>query len=421
MKNNLLVAFLVDNLQWMMASFILAFGFWMIAVLQNDPIQQREFNRTVPVEFLVDRQMILTETDTTVNVIVTVRAPRSVWDSLRLDQIYVVADVRELRAGNHRVELEGGLDETLHGDVVEIKPRFVDVHLEALASLRVPVRPVVASEPPSGYTYPTPTCDLVEVTAHGPANLLETVTATARLSLDQERNPVDLLATLSAVDARGRVITNIRLEPAEVECHIEIAQREGVSELSVVPAIDGFPPEGYIYQGYEFEPKTVVVTGSQTAIRELNGVINTEPISLTNATSSFERTVSVTLPSGVRLQGGEQPITVRVDIGTVPGSRQFNEVPVLVEGLATSLSAEVLPNRVTVFVVGPQPLLQALAEGDLRVAVNVGGLTTGTYQTSASATITTDSLTQNGIQITVQPAEIGVTISEIEQETEEAP
>lgn len=414
-KENYWLNFLLDNFRWMIASLLMAFGLWVIAVLRSDPIQQGEFPRRIPIQYLQDETMVITSTLPTEGALVTLRAPRSVWATLREDQIKITADLRGRAAGTQFVELEGRLAEPLRGKIISISPDELEITLEELASRRIPIRTIVTQEPPSGYSYPPPVCSLAEVTARGPAEKLQNAQALGRLNLSEERSPITVTVSLLAVNEDLRAINGVTLDPSQVECRVEIAQREGVSELSVIPKVTGFPPDGYIYEGFEFEPQTVTVTGQQSTIRALNGVVETEPISLTGATSNFERTVSVVLPAGVRLLPESQAITVRVTIGTIPASRQFESVPVQVENLGTGLSVKLLPDTVTVFVVGPQPTVETIKREDLRIVVNLSGLGVGTYQKMVAASLNVADLNTN-TQVTVQPNDISVTISELDAE-----
>jgi YbbR domain-containing protein len=337
----------------------------------------------------------------------------SEWDSLRSNDIEVVADLRGKTSGTYEVRLEGRLDEGIRGEVIEITPDEVEVSIEQLVSRRIPVRVVVVQPPPSGYAYPPPTCSLSEVTARGPATSLENASVVARLDLSEERNPVTLVVNLQPTSENGRVLNDVILETPEVECQVQIAQREGISELSVVPVVEGFPPAGYIYQGFDFTPKTVTVSGQPDAIRQLNGVVNTAPIDLTNATSDFERGVAVVLPTDIRLLPETQIIRVTVYIGTIQGSRQYEGIPVRVENLHPTLEVELLPDQVTVFVVGPQPLLESLAVEDLQVLLDLSEVQQpGSYQIPAQALVTLPG-SQDELQLTVQPPDISVTAVEL--------
>lgn len=408
--NSFWQAFLWENSRWMVASLLMAFGLWVIAVFQTDPVERRTYARLVPVDYILDENMLMTSGQVNDGVLVTIRAPQSVWDALRTDQIIVEADLRGMVAGQQRVQLHGELSEGLRGEVVDLSPRWIDVTLEELISKRLPVIPLVVEEPPSGFTYPSPTCSLSEVTARGTVSALENAGAVARLDLQELRSPATLTVALEPSNTLGRPRSSITLETTQVECTINVTPIDGVSELNVVPLVEGFPPSGYIYEGFDFTPRTVIVTGSPTAISRMNGIVNTEAINLRNATGDFEQTVSLVLPTGVRLLPTTQNITVTLQIGTIQGNRQFADIPIQIEGLRSDLTVNLSVATVTVFAVGPRPILEALTANDLRVVVNLEDNQVGTFQEPAQATIISQDLAQS-VQLTVQPPEIGLTIS----------
>ncbi|NJL94159.1 MAG: YbbR-like domain-containing protein [Anaerolineae bacterium] len=404
------------NLQWLLISLLLAVAIWVVAVSQTDPIEQRVYSRPLSIEFRVDDNMIIEGEPSNSLAQVRLRAPLSEWEVLRADQIRVIADLRGIEEGTHRITLRGELEDGLRADLVSIDPSSVRVSVAQFASQRIPLEVQVTQEPPVGFFYPDlPNCGLSEVTARGVEGRLADLKAVARINLSDERNPGNRRINLIAVDAQERNVPGITLDPSQVTCEFEIRPNEGVSEISVLPDVSGFPPGGYIYEGYEIEPPTVLVAGSPSAIRALNGVVETETISLAGADSSFERTVAVQLPDGVSLDPPGQTVNVRIRIGTVTGSRQYEDIPIQVEGAPNGLEVTVLPDVVDVLVVGPQPFLQALSRDALRVSVEVSGLEPGTYQLDPSWSIIVQNLMEqfNGqtTTITIQPNEVNATVS----------
>jgi YbbR domain-containing protein len=409
--------FLLDNVQWMLASIVLAFGLWIIAALQTDPVRQREIPVQGEISILLDENMIVTNDVARTPTFVTLRAPGSVLDNLnalRADQIKIVADMRGLESGSFPVELPVELDADLtsglRGQVVSIRPAELTIRLDVKDEAVIPVRVEIAQEPPSGFSYPPPSCNLVEVTATGPASALTDVTARARLDLSEQRNPVTLNVPLEATNANNQVLSNVVLETNTLECQVDITQREGVSELGVVPDLVGDLPQGYIFESITIEPDTVVVTGQPSAIRLMDGKVSTEPIDISSATGDVERIVSVILPEGVRLLPNTQTINVAITIGTLPGSSRIDEVPIQLMGLRAGLEAEILPNAVTVLAVGPQPIVQELSDDDFRIVIDLSELEAGSYQRVPTATILAES-GEADISLTLQPAEVSVTLT----------
>lgn len=409
--------FIRENMDWLLASLAMAFGIWIIAVLQTDPIEERVFPVAIPIDILIDEDVSVRFPPNDVTADITIRAPSSVWDNLRQSDIAVMADFRGMGEGEQEVDVQIELGDDIRGEVIQVEPNTVSLTLAQLLTQRIPIQtPIVTQAPPSGFTYDPPVCSLTEVTATGPEDRLERLQASISLDLRERRSPATLTVDLIPVDVNGRRVQNVDLEPSQVTCDVTIRQIEGVTELSVVPIVTGFPPSGYIYEGYEFEPTTVTVTGNRVEIQNLNGVVETEDITLAGATSDFERTVSLILPNGVTLFPDSQTVDVTISIGTVPSSRQYASVPIQVEGVNGNLEVDLLPGEVTVFVLGPQPLLRELTSADFRVTVDVSTLEPGEHQLTPEATIIVEALNEDitpDTTITVQPEEVNVTIREV--------
>src|SRR5262249_37170973 len=97
---------LIDNLIWFAASLVLAFIVWVIATLQSDPIQQQRFSR-LEVRMNAPPGLIITTPSTNNRLAsVIVNAPRSVLDLLTSEEIAVSADLSNLGAGDHTVDLQ---------------------------------------------------------------------------------------------------------------------------------------------------------------------------------------------------------------------------------------------------------------------------------------------------------------------------
>jgi YbbR domain-containing protein len=77
---------------------------------------------------------------------------------------------------------------------------------------------------------------------------------------------------------------------------------------------------------------------------------------------------------------GEQTVLVQASISPIESSLTLSNEIVQVVGLPTGLTAQVLPATVDVIVSGPLPLLDTLTRQDIRVTVDLTGLTAGTHQ-----------------------------------------
>ncbi len=148
----------------------------------------------------------------------------------------------------------------------------------------------------------------------------------------------------------------------------------------------------------------------------LPDILFTEPISLADRTSNFEVSVPVVLPDDNLFILGEPNALVTINIAPRILTRQFNNIPVTILGLGTGLEAQLVTSRVTVLVTGPQVELELLEEDDIRVVIDLNGLTPNTYElvplvSNAQGQVQADN-------VSVLPSTISVTITQMVEATE---
>ncbi len=402
---------LLDNLVWLLGSLVLAFIVWVFATLQSDPIQQQRFAEAIPIRLTVDAGLLITQpTANNRTARVVVRAPGSILGLLTAEEIRLTGDLTGLGPGEHTIELQASLLRQ-PGSVVDISPRIIQVTLEESAQRQVALRAVVIGDPPAGYSHDEPSFDLTlnQTLVSGAAGQVnEVVAAQVELDLRQQRNPYEADLRLIPVDAEGNTVVDVTLDPAVVRVSVNIRRRDDVREISVRPTIQGTPPSGYVLNAISYEPQTVLISGSPAQLAALPDTIGTQPIDLTERTSTFDTSVPVILPTNNLLLLAGQTINVSVEISPVTASRQFDNIPIEVLGLPENFSARVAPDEVSVLVTGPQPQIDALTDADVRVALDLNGLQPGNYTLAPSISISGGQIAPSNI--TILPADIDVEI-----------
>ncbi len=402
---------ILDNIVWFIGSMVLAFFVWMIATLQSDPIQQQRFGERVPIRMNPDAGLLVT-LPTTANrqASVVIRAPNSVMELLTGDEIVVTADLSGLSAGEHTVELKASLARQ-QTSVVDFSPHQMHVTLEEAAQRQVPLRAVVINEPPAGYSRSDPTfnVNLNQVLVSGAASKVNSVVA-AQVDLDllQRRNPIEIDLKLTPVDADGNVVTDVTLDPQTVRVNVNIRRRDDVREISVRPNVQGMPPDGYVLNALSYEPQSVLISGTPSELAGLADTLSTQPIDLSNHTSSFEVSVPIVLPNPNLVVISGQNITVSVEITPITTSRQFENIPIKVLGLGSTLSSIIVPNTVSVLVNGPQESVNELVENDVNVILDLNGLAPGNYTLPLTISVGQGEIPSGGIS--VLPGEVDVQI-----------
>ena len=398
-----------NNLIWLVASLALGALVWIIAATQADPIGERRFP-TIPVQMHPDSGLVMMDRATR-NVRVTVRAQQSVLNLLTAEDIVVRADLRGLGPGTHTVELEA---EVARRATVDTQPRQIGVTLEAMQAQQVLVDPIILNEPPVNYTRSQPVLSQTQVMISGPTSQVQKVVAArAPINLADRRDSLETEVRLLPVDAEGGVVSDVTLEPQTIGVSVAISRRDDVREVAVSPNIDTTTlPDGYVISSIGYAPQTVLVmtgSGPDSGSRIPNTLL-TERIDLAGRTSDFEITVPVVFPSGEPQLPllGDQVVTVFISITAQASTEQFEQILVDIIGLEDGLTAEIVPDRVSALVTGPQAVLESLTSRDVQVVLDLAGREPGTYELPPAVSIDQGRIEASGIALL--PALVTVTI-----------
>mgnify|MGYP001176890127 CR=1 FL=1 len=399
----------VNNLLWFLASLALATFIWISSSAQSDPIIERRYTQ-VPILVELDSGMLLID-QATRNAQVTIRSQQSIVNLLSREDIIVRADLRGLPAGTHTIELK---TDVARRAIADTQPRQITVTIETIQSKSVPVVAYITStnEPPTNFTRTEPQFSLQNVTVSGASSLVgRVVSARAVLDLSVQRETYVGDIRLVPVDADGRTVNDVTLDPQTVQATVEIRRRDDLRELAIAPNLDTQTlTQGYVITSVSYDPQTVFVIGSPQDLATLPDTLRTELIDLSGYTSDFEVQVPLVLPEDISLSIlGNPLIRVFVNIDAQTTTRQFEDVSVDVIGVAEGLAYRILPDKVTALVTGGQSILDSMNADDIRIIVDMNGKTAGTYDiTPQVASGRSDILAQD---ISILPATLTIVLS----------
>lgn len=372
---------------WLLA-FALAFLVWIVAVREEDPINTKSLGQRVPVQIvnLNETLTIFEKDDLPSDIQVEIRAPQSVWQILNTRHLEAWIDLAEYGVGRHTIPIQVSIN-IPQATIRQVTPAEVAVQLEPQIEKHIPVTVIVNDEPPQGYVSRLPTTDPLSITVRGSpsaVNLVEMVVA--RVSLNNNRETVIQMADLSPRGSDNRIISQISLEPDQVEVTVPIRQRFGYKDVSVKALVTGQPAAGYWLSNISVEPNTVTLLGGPSALNETAGFIETAEIDVTGATEDVSRRVPLNLPPGVSivLDEGQDPeigrsVEVKASISPLIGG-QTVRVRVKMQGVNPNYSLNVSPEFIEVILSGPSPTLLSLGEDDIIPEVDLFGLEPGTHR-----------------------------------------
>ena len=178
-----------------------------------------------------------------------------------------------------------------------------------------------------------------------------------------------------------------------------------VKKIEIKPQFIGEPAFGYNLKmsTIELNPNAVLVEGPKGQLEKLDG-IKTERINLVGKTRSFRQTVSLVLPSHVKLIG-EPLIDIYIPIQEESDEKKFDNVMVRVlKPAANQQEIRVDPSTISLVLKGSKKQLEKISPEKLFAYVDVASLKSGHYD------ISVDFFLPEGIVIKGDPIKVRVDV-----------
>lgn len=225
-----------------------------------------------------------------------------------------------------------------------------------------------------------------------------------RRDLSQTVTPGKVVFSLTpadvAVSPRARVLG---IEPGQVEV---ILDRRIHRVLPVRVTFEGTPRPGYRVAVYQVDPPEVKVPGPENILKTMEE-IETEPVSVAGRGGQyvFEQDVGLRPPSPSPPSELDR-VRVRVEIAPALKTRTFDSIPVgILKPANHKEEISVTPREARVTVRGREDLVSALIASDIKIFVDVIGLTAGSYElplhSRLPAGITAPELVPSSVRVSI--------------------
>lgn len=402
------------NLATFFLALVLAFFIWMSASETQDPIRTRFLE--VPLEYVgLPADFVLVNVDARTTVQIRLEGPDSVLQEYTTDDFAAMVDLSQVPSGE-QTSVPIAVSMLREGaDISFITPEQVDVLLEQQVTREIPVELDFRGSVARGHSQGEALIEPQVIRVSGPASRVNELSfALVTLFLNSTAETLVETARPIFYDLSGRVasVSDLELSGNVVTVTIPVEELAGFADKLITVAWTGEPAPGYRLLSVTADPPSVLVEGRPAQVNRLVTVL-TEPIDITGLTETFQQAAVLDLPNGITVDP-EQTVTVNIEIEPILTTSTYNRVPDL-RGLRAGYQAEIEPGQVRVVLFGPLPVLDALSENDVRVTLDLFGLTEGTYSIVPDVDVP-----DRGIEIrSVQPAAVTVTIAEEELEPTE--
>jgi YbbR domain-containing protein len=336
---------------------------------------------------------------------VRVRVPIDVWPRLRPSMFRATADAGAAVAGANELPVVVERLDSAIRSAEAASPR-ASVIFEEIREVSVPIRVNLLGSVPFGYTSQQPRTQPDRLTVIGPTSRVQRVdAAVVDVRLDAVTVTVDANFTPRLFDARGVEITGLRVSPSTVGVAIDVAQQVTYKEVGVRPRLTGRVASGYFVDGLDVEPSAATAIGDPRALADVN-YIETQPIDVSNASSTTVRRVQLAPPRGIGLVQ-VQPVTVTVRLSAIDTTQVIRIQPTI-QGLSAgqAVLGDIPPLDLTIR--GPAPTLRALTNRDFSATLNVSGLPPGQHSLTPNVTV------PSGIRLeSTEPASVALNLTAV--------
>ncbi len=377
-----MLRWLIRNIPTLILSLALAVTIWIIALNEEDPFEEKVFPKPLAVTIvnLPDGMVLVGNPLPTVDV--SIRAPKSVWDSLTPEQLRVTLDLSQAQSGDFTLPLNPTIDNR-DARITGITPAQVQVSIENIVNRAVPVRLEVSGQSATGYQAGSGAVIPSQGFVSGPASVADSVSElVARVDLSNTKESIKDNVSLLPLSASGQIVSGITVTPATAAVNIPVKQLGGFRDVAVKAIVEGQVESGYRLTNIVVSPLIVTVFSSDPAVvANMSGFVETETIDISNANDDKEARVGLKLPGGVSLASPQTTVLVQVSIAAIEDSVTIKR-ELEIQGLGQGLNATASPTTVDVILAGPLPTLDALTPADVRVVLNLLNLPPGLHQVS---------------------------------------
>ncbi len=376
---------LTQNLGLKFLAVICATILWLIVMNINDPVDEQRFSN-IPVE-LINVEAITGEgkvyevLDNTGVISVTVRAKRSVLETLDRDNIRAVADLSEVSVTNMvTIKLSSN---KMSGQIesIDSATEFLKLNIEDVKKKQLPIEVVTTGEPAEGYVIGSVTAGQTVVRVSGPESVIARISK-VQVSVDITgmTSNVSTSADIVLYDADGMVIANDSIDAniATVDVKVSILATKTVPfvyRTTGTPA-EGCEMTGVITGTYE----EITIAGAQSVLDTISYIeIPGEALNVTGQTESLNALIDVEdyLPAGVSIEDENYVGALGVTVEIRKLENRYITIPkerISILNVPEGCTAEIVDyaSNSTIGIRAIEPVLDAVDEESLTGTVDLG-------------------------------------------------
>lgn len=314
---------LTNNLGLKLLAVFVSFALWLIVVNYDDPVISNSYSgisvEIINADSLTDQGKVYEVLNNTDTISVTITGKRSVVESISRENIRAIADMEDLTIMN-TVGIQLSTNKNYNQlDSIETEQGVLELAIEDLKEINMPINMVVAGEPAENYIVGNISTNQNTVKISGPESVVSQIArVVSEVNVSGRTSDITTTAEVRLYDANGNIIEhpNLSLSTRNINVSAEILATKAVE---IVYNYSGILEEGYIISDdITADRMAVYLAGRPSALDSINTLdIPATAINVDGQNETFTVTVDLDryLPDGIIL--AESDFDGRVAV-TVP-------------------------------------------------------------------------------------------------------
>lgn len=377
---------LTKNLSMRLLSLVIAAILWIVIINVDDPVDTQKFTG-IPVKVInedaVTSQGKVYEITSGSTVDVMVRAKRSILDSLRISDFSAIADLSKLwDVKAVKIDVTIMKPSAQAAEIIGYgKNHTLKVVLEDVKEKGFPVTVVTKGTAADGYYFGELKVKPNIIQVSGAESQIDKI-AQVRVEVDISNASEDIVEKVvpQAYDEAGKLLDSEKLE-FSVETIKVTAPMYPTKYVPLKITTSGEPYSGYAYAGMDYEPKSILVAGSEDVLKKINSI--DIDVNIANLSSSLEESISISeyLPAGIVIAGDSPTVMVNITIEKIQTKEiVFYPEDIQPRNLPAGARFNYDDNKsITAEVSGLQKLIAGLTKENLQPYINLEGLSYGEH------------------------------------------
>lgn len=341
--------------------------------------------------------VIMGQQDYTVNVRIAGR--RNDVYKVSPQDIIVRADLRGFHKGTNSIPLE--VSGPPYITIQDVSPKQLKITLDEIVARQRPVSVVTTGSPVPGFEPGDAVISPKEVMVEGPENIVNAVVQVlGEIPVTDQTTEINDRVPLIAVNAEGKTISGVHISQRYVEVKLPILPTK---EVPIVLEFQGKPRDNYRITEVKLSQENIWIKGPK---EKLDGIteIKGRPIDIEGIDKSAERNVHLLLPEGVTLLRDSKTPRVALTVERVMNKEfTYQRDEIAIDNIETGYRVELIkvPENIQVKIEAVESVINVIQRGDIKLYINVDGLTEGKYSTDIA--LITDKKTE---KLTAIPSRI---------------